>query len=153
MSDEAVTGAANYCEFISPVNPTEKVLLARAGILVFTAALLVAMLAVTLKTIPAVSFMLGVILGFFAHGSCGSLLRLNMNIPSLPAPFFSIKYTAHARAKKSSNLAQATCFAPLHLKNCPLTKRTPKAFCGHAKKMTRMRSDCCIRSARKNAFS
>ena len=66
MSDEAVTGAANYCEFISPMNPTEKVLLARAGILVFTAALLVAMLAVTLKTIPAVSFMLGVILVFCA---------------------------------------------------------------------------------------
>ena len=66
MSDEAVTGAANYCEFISPVKPTGKVLLARAGILVFTAALLVAMLAVTLKTIPAVSFMLGVILIFCA---------------------------------------------------------------------------------------
>lgn len=67
MPDSPLGGSfANYCECLSPVKPTGKVLAARIGVVAFTAALLAAMLAVTLKTIPAVSFMLTVILVFCA---------------------------------------------------------------------------------------
>ena len=53
MSDEAVTGAANYCEFISPVKPTGKVLLARAG-MVFKVTANIATSSAAVKTrIPA----------------------------------------------------------------------------------------------------
>ena len=51
---------------MAPVKPTGPVRLARAGIFLFTAILMAAMLIITLKTIPAVSFMLGAILVFCA---------------------------------------------------------------------------------------
>lgn len=67
MSDSPLGGSfANYCECLASVKPTGKVLAARTGIVALTAVLLTAMLVVTLKAIPAVSFMLTVILVFCA---------------------------------------------------------------------------------------
>lgn len=63
---EADSLSAGYCEFLTQVRPTGPVLGARAGLLLGTAALVITMLAVTLKTVPAVSFMLLVILLFCA---------------------------------------------------------------------------------------
>lgn len=67
MPEESMSGAfVNYCECMAPVKPTGPVRLARAGIFLFTAILMAAMLIITLKTIPAVSFMLGAIIVFCA---------------------------------------------------------------------------------------
>ena len=64
--DTPSSSFVNYCECLSPVSPTGKVIAARVGIVIFTAFLVAAMLVVTLSTIPAVSFMLGAILVFCA---------------------------------------------------------------------------------------
>lgn len=62
-SDSLNTG---YCEYLTKVNASSAVILARIMIILFTAVLIAAMLAVTLKTIPVVSFMLGALIVFMA---------------------------------------------------------------------------------------
>lgn len=63
---ESDTLNAGYCEYLTRVNASSKVILARILIIVFTVALLAAMLVITLKTIPVVSFMLGALIVFMA---------------------------------------------------------------------------------------
>ena len=62
-SDSLNTG---YCEYLTKVNAASAVIVARIMIILFTAVLIAAMLAVTLKTIPVVSFMLGALIVFMA---------------------------------------------------------------------------------------
>ena len=62
-SDSLNTG---YCEYLTKVNASSAVILARIMIILFTAVLIAAMLAVTLKTIPVVGFMLGALIVFMA---------------------------------------------------------------------------------------
>lgn len=62
-SDSLNTG---YCEYLTKVNASPNVIVARTLIVLFAAALVAAMLAVTLKTIPVVSFMLGALIVFMA---------------------------------------------------------------------------------------
>lgn len=55
-----------YCEFMTPAEATSKTILAKVAIVAFSAILTLAMLFVTLKTIPVVSFMLLVAIVFMA---------------------------------------------------------------------------------------
>lgn len=57
---------SGYCEYLTPVSPTGKVRAARIGILALAVCLTLAMLVLTLGTIPAVSFMAAVIFVFCA---------------------------------------------------------------------------------------
>ena len=63
---ESDTLNAGYCEYLTSVNASSKVILARVLIIVLTVVLLAAMLVITLKTIPVVSFMLGALIVFMA---------------------------------------------------------------------------------------
>lgn len=53
-----------YCEYLTKAPVTKKVVLARCLLFVCAAILITVMLVITLKTIPVVSFMLGVIIVF-----------------------------------------------------------------------------------------
>ena len=58
---------AGYCEHLTSVNATKKVKLARFLIVLITLVMTAAMLFVTLNTIPPASFMIAVIMIFFAR--------------------------------------------------------------------------------------
>lgn len=63
---EADSLQAGYCEYLTPTDATPTIRLARVGIVASAVVLTLAMLVLTLNTIPAVSFMLGVIFAFCA---------------------------------------------------------------------------------------
>ena len=66
IKHESDTLNTGNCEYLTKVNASTAVILARIMIILFTAVLIAAMLAVTLKTIPVVSFMLGALIVFMA---------------------------------------------------------------------------------------
>lgn len=63
---EADSLQAGYCEYLTPTDATPTVRLARFGIVAAAVVLTLGMLVLTLNTVPAVSFMLGVIFVFCA---------------------------------------------------------------------------------------
>ena len=63
---ESDTLSTGYCEYLTKVSASSKVIIARISIFLVTSALVTAMLIITLKTIPVVSFFLGALIVFMA---------------------------------------------------------------------------------------
>lgn len=107
---------AGYCEYITDVNPSSKVILARIFLIMFSVFLSVFMLAVTLKTIPVVSFMLLVIIIFMAW-FVFQLTKIEYEyiIATGTLELSKIYGTRIRKNLFEIKTSQITCIAPLHL--------------------------------------
>lgn len=63
---ESDTLSTGYCEYLTKVKASSKVILARIAVILVTIAFVTAMLVITLKTIPVVSFFCGAFMIFVA---------------------------------------------------------------------------------------